>query len=258
MEIWQNIRNQSNKILEKEPILRNLFDKFILSKNSFPASLATILASKFADQNYKEEYLEKIFYDILTEFPSIIESTVKDLVATKDRNPACPCYTTPLLYYKGFQAIQIARIANKIWHKNQPFFAQYLQSKSCEIFAVDIHPKVQIGGGILLDHATSFVAGETAVIGNNVSILHEVTLGGSGKICGDRHPKVGDGVLIGAGAKLLGNIFIGENSKIGAGSVVLNDVPPYVTVVGIPAQVVEGEGKLPQPSPASYMDHKFI
>ncbi|MEM8549327.1 MAG: serine O-acetyltransferase, partial [Verrucomicrobiota bacterium] len=166
----------------------------------------------------------------------------------------CRSFLTPLLYYKGFQAITCYRLAHQLWQQGREELALYLQSLIAEVFSVDIHPAAKIGCGLLLDHATSFVAGETSVIENHVSILHEVTLGGTGKTAGDRHPKVRHNVLIGAGAKLLGNIEIGEGAKIGAGSVVVEDVPPHATVVGVPAVVV---GFTKDQDPAQSMDQRI-
>ncbi|MCM8540791.1 MAG: hypothetical protein NE328_11000 [Lentisphaeraceae bacterium] len=159
-----------------------------------------------------------------------------------------------MLYFKGYLALQASRLSNFLWYSGRKTMAMHVQSRNSEAFSVDIHPAARIGKGIFLDHANSFVCGETAVIGNNVSILHEVTLGGSGKECGDRHPKVGNNVLIGAGAKLLGNIKIGDGAKIGAGSVVLENVPPHTTVVGVPAKEV---GKPSHRKPSQFMDHEI-
>jgi serine O-acetyltransferase len=176
------------------------------------------------------------------------------MIAVYERDPACPDALTPLLYFKGFQALVCYRVAHHLWNHDRQELALYLQSLISETFAVDIHPAAQIGCGIFLDHATGFVAGETTVIESNVSILHEVTLGGTGKDRGDRHPKVRSGVLLGAGAKILGNVEIGECAKVGAGSVVLKDVPPHTSVAGVPAQII---GKASEVSPALGMCQNF-
>ena len=155
----------------------------------------------------------------------------------------CNQYSTPLLYYKGFHALEAHRIGHLLWSQGRVELALHLQSRVSEVFAVDIHPGAQIGGGILIDHATGLVIGETAVVGDEVSLLHEVTLGGTGKQTGDRHPKIGSGVLIGAGAKILGNVVVGEGAKVAAGSMVLTDVPAHWTVAGVPAEPVGGRNE---------------
>jgi serine O-acetyltransferase len=175
----------------------------------------------------------------------------RDLTAVVERDPAARGTAQPFLYYKGFHALEAYRVAHWLWSNGRNALALHLQNRISEVFAVDIHPAARIGKGILIDHATSVIIGETAVVGDDVSMLHEVTLGGTGKESGDRHPKVGNGVLIGAGAKILGNIIIGEGSKIAAGSVVLKEVPPHSTVAGIPARVV---GKLMSVIPSHVMD----
>lgn len=177
-----------------------------------------------------------------------------DIRAITERDPAATRFSEPLLYFKGFHALQTHRVAHWLWSEGRRELALFLQSRASEVFGVDIHPAARIGKGILVDHATGVVVGETAVVEDNVSILHEVTLGGTGKDCGDRHPKVRHGVLIGAGAKILGNVEVGEGAKIGAGSVVLEDVPAHATVAGVPAKVVgiaEGD------EPARTMDHRL-
>jgi serine O-acetyltransferase len=161
-----------------------------------------------------------------------------DLTAVRDRDPACPDLLTPLLWFKGFQAVQIHRVAHWLWAHGRIHLARHLQSRSAEVFAIDIHPAARLGRGILIDHGTGVVIGETSVVEDDVSILQEVTLGGTGKAGGDRHPKIRRGVLIGAGAKILGNIEIGEGAKVGAGSIVLDPVEPFTTVAGVPARPV--------------------
>ncbi len=175
-------------------------------------------------------------------------------MAVYDRDPACHRFLQPLLYFKGFQAVQAYRIAHWLWNEGRQDLAYFVQMRASEMFGVDIHPAARIGQGIMIDHAHSIVVGETAVVGDNVSLLHSVTLGGTGKEDEDRHPKIGDGVLIGAGAKVLGNIHVGHCSRIAAGSVVLHDVPACKTVAGVPAKIV-GEAGCDQPSMS--MDHLF-
>jgi serine O-acetyltransferase len=195
-----------------------------------------------------------VFIEAFSNEPIILTNIASDMIAVYERDPACPDALTPLLYFKGFQALVCYRVAHHLWNHDRQELALYLQSLISETFAVDIHPAAQIGCGILLDHATGFVAGETTVIESNVSILHEVTLGGTGKDRGDRHPKVRSGVLLGAGAKILGNVEIGECAKVGAGSVVLKDVPPHTSVAGVPAEVI---GKASEVSPALGMCQNF-
>jgi serine O-acetyltransferase len=177
-----------------------------------------------------------------------------DIVAVFDRDPATDRFIEPVLYYKGFHAIQTHRLAHWLWNKGRKDFAYYLQSRSSAVFQCDIHPAAKVGRGIFLDHATGLVVGETATIGDNVSMLHGVTLGGTGKDHGDRHPKIGDGVLIGASASIIGNITVGRCARIAAGSVVLKEVPNNVTVAGVPAKIV---GDSPCQEPSRTMDHMF-
>ena len=184
------------------------------------------------------ELIRQTFAQILEDAPALGEAFRADLAAVVDRDPACQRAVDPLLYFKGFHALQTYRFAHALWHEGRRDFALYLQSQSSRAYGVDIHPAAQIGRGIMLDHATGIVVGETAVIGDQTSILHNVTLGGSGKEAGDRHPKIGCGVMIGAGAKILGNIRVGDCARVAAGSVVLKDVPARTTVAGVPAKVV--------------------
>jgi len=198
--------------------------------------------------------LEPLLLESYGENPEIVQSIARDLVAISERDPACSSALEPLLFFKGFLAIATYRAAHQFWLDGRNWLALYLQSLCSEAFAVDIHPAAQIGCGILLDHATSFVVGETAIIEDDVSILHEVTLGGTGKEHGDRHPIIRSGVLLGAGAKILGRVEIGQGAKVGAGSVVLTDVPPHTTVVGVPAVVV---GESVEDSPAMEMNQRI-
>jgi len=252
--IWETIRAEAEIVAQREPALSNLLQEMVLSRNSLAEALGVRLSRKLAYHSTPEGYLKDVFQEAFTADQTIIQSIRHDIIAVCERDPACKNHLTPLLYFKGFQAITCYRIGHHLWTHGREDLALYLQSLVSEVFAVDIHPAASIGCGILLDHATSFVAGETSVIENNVSILHEVTLGGTGKESGDRHPKVRSGVLIGAGAKLLGNIEIGQGAKIGAGSVVLDDVPEHTTVAGVPAVIV-GESNCEEPCRA--MDHKL-
>ncbi len=253
--VWPEIREHAELIARTEPALERFMNEAIMQRSSLEEAVAFRLARKFGRTNNTEEDLRKTFLQAFEHDPFIGTRVRHDIVAFRERDPACPDYLTPTLYYKGFQVLTSYRIGHYLWQQDRRELAYYFESLINEVFAVDIHPAARIGCGILLDHATSFVCGETAVIEDNVSILHEVTLGGTGKQSGDRHPKVRSGVLIGAGAKLLGNIEVGEGAKIGAGSVVLNDVPPHVTVAGVPARIV---GRTHEPTPATEMDQHLV
>lgn len=241
--IWLKIREETNSDVEQEPILSNYFNFLILSRTSLESALANHLAEKLSNSNLSTDALYEVFFDAMNRDCGIKTAIRDDLKAVKERDPACISYVHCFLNFKGFMVIQAHRVAHKLWSQGRAVAAYLIQSRVSEVFAVDIHPRAKIGHGILLDHATGLVIGETAVIGNNVSILHSVTLGGTGKTKGDRHPKIGDGVMIGAGAKILGNVKIGDRAKIGAGSVVLKDVPPGATAVGNPARLVGGKDK---------------
>ncbi len=236
--IWESIRKEASEIATSEPILSTLLKITVLEQKSLFDCIAVRISRKLGKNAVSAEDFRKVFSEAFENDENIRKNIVADLIAINLRDPACKCYLTPILYFKGFQSITTYRVAHWLWNKNRKALAYYLQSLSSEIFGVDIHPAAKFGGGILLDHATSFVAGETSVVEDNVSILHEVTLGGTGNETGDRHPKIRSGVLIGAGAKLIGNIEIGKGAKIGAGSVVLDDVPEHTTVAGVPAKRV--------------------
>jgi serine O-acetyltransferase len=217
-------------------------------------ALAYRFSLKLASGEMSEQILREIA-DTAHESDDTLGQTARaDLMAVLDRDPACHRLLQPILFFKGFQAVQAYRIAHWLWRRGRTDMAYFVQMRVSEVFGVDIHPAARIGKGLMIDHAHSIVIGETAVVGDNVSMLHSVTLGGTGKEDGDRHPKIGDGVLIGAGAKVLGNIRVGNCSRIAAGSVVLADVPPCSTVAGVPARVV-GEAGCAQPSVT--MDHRL-
>lgn len=240
-DVWAKIRQEAKSDIEREPIVSGYYQASIVSQRSLEAALANTLSVKLSNLNLPSNTLFDLFTGVLEEHPEIVESVKQDLLAVKERDPACISYVHCFLHFKGFLACQAHRIAHELWTQNRKILALLIQNRVSEAFAVDFHPGAKIGTGILLDHATAIVIGETAVVGNNVSILHNVTLGGTGKQCGDRHPKIGDGVLIGAGTCILGNITIGEGAKIGAGSVVLKDVPPRTTAVGNPARLLGGK-----------------
>jgi len=249
--LWDAVRANAQQIVATEPGLSSMVMANVLNHERFEDALAHRLAERLDHPDVSADLIRQAFHDALLLRPEITLESRADLAATLERDPATHRAIVPFLYFKGYQAIQTHRFAHALWMAGRRDFALYLQSRSSQVFQVDINPACRIGKGIMLDHATGFVAGETAVIGDNVSILQGVTLGGTGKADEDRHPKIGDGVLIGAGAIILGNIRIGECARVGAGSVVVKDVPPRVTVVGVPARVV-GEAGAPQPS--SMMD----
>ena len=240
---WTELQALAKNLSIKEPALMTLLNETILERANFSECLVYRITRKLVNQSTSIEVLREAFKQAFEKDPAILQSIAKDMIAVQQRDPACPDILSPLLYFKGFHALICYRLSHQLWKEGRKDFATYLQSLVSERFSVDIHPAAQIGSGILLDHATSFVAGETAVIEDNVSILHEVTLGGTGKERGDRHPKIKSGVLLGAGAKVLGNVTIGEGAKVGAGSVVLKDVPPQTSVAGVPAEVVGDTGE---------------
>lgn len=237
-EIWNRIRHEVTEASLAEPALASFLDSAVLSHERLEDALASLLAIKLGSEAVSSDTLRTLFTEALDADPAIGAAVREDLRAVLSRDPACRRYCAPLLYFKGFHAIQAYRVAHHYWVTGRQNLALYLQSRISEVWAVDIHPGARIGKGILFDHATSVVIGETAVVEDDFSMLHEVTLGGTGKVGGDRHPKIRRGVMIGAGAKVLGNITVGEGAKIGAGSVVLEDVPPFATVAGVPAKQV--------------------
>ncbi len=252
-ELWDILRAEAKLTVKQEPALATWLHSRLLRYESLAEAIASNLSEKLNFLRDEENYLYHVFQKALEENPEILEGICEDIIANFERDPACKNHYNPLLNYKGFKAITGYRIAHSAWQSGQRELALHLQSLISEFYSVDIHPAAKIGKGILLDHATGFVAGETAEIGDNVSIFQGVTLGGTGKEDGDRHPKVEYGVLIGAGAKILGNIRIGHCSKIGANSVVLNDVPPHSTVVGVPGKVI---GINNENMPSRNVDHR--
>jgi serine O-acetyltransferase len=245
--VWEAVRAGARQVLDNEPSLANMVVSNVLNHDSFEAALAHRLAARLDHEDVSADLIRQAFAETLADSPEIGNLARTDLAATLERDPACHRALEPLLYFKGYQAIQTHRFAHAMHKTGRRDFALYLQSRSSQVFQVDINPAVPIGKGIMLDHGTGLVIGETAVVGDNVSILQNVTLGGTGKSDQDRHPKIGNGVLIGAGAKVLGNIRVGDCSRVGAGSVVLKEVPPRVTVAGVPAKVI-GEAGCAQPA----------
>jgi len=251
---WNHIRSEAQREAEREPVLVSFLFASVLRHRKLEDALGVILANKLQTPELPAILLRDLISEALTEQASIRASIRNDLLAVRTRDPAARGYAQPFLYFKGFHALQAYRVAHWLWGQERHTLAAHLQSRISEAFGVDIHPAARIGSGIIIDHGTGVVIGETAVVEDNVSLLHEVTLGGTGKETGDRHPKVRRGVLIGAGAKILGNIEIGTGAKVGAGSVVLRDVPPHATVAGIPARVV---GRCTVAEPALEMDATF-
>jgi serine O-acetyltransferase len=235
---WLQLKDEAATLVNKEPLLASYAHTCILAHHNFETALSFILSNKVADDVMPALAVREIFDHAYLQHPAMVESAICDLQAVFSRDPAVHSYLTILLNFKGFQAIQVHRLAHSLWQTERRDLALFIQSRNSEVYAVDIHPAAQLGKGLMFDHATGIVVGETAVIGNNVSILQSVTLGGTGNESGDRHPKVREGVMIGAGAKVLGNIEIGKGAKVGAGSVVLGNVPAHVTVAGVPAKVV--------------------
>jgi serine O-acetyltransferase len=252
--LWSRLRADARRIAEAEPDLHHFLAKTILAQSDLGSALATLLSAKLSGGALSAGRLEDIVLSALGDDPAIEAAAVADLAAICMRDPAAEFGLTPFLYYKGFHALQWHRVGHYLWQNRRRDLARFLQSRASEVFAVDIHPAVPVGSGVFIDHGTGLVVGETAVIGNDVSILHDVTLGGTGKERGDRHPKVRDGVLLSAGAKVLGNVEIGSRAKVGAGSVVLHDVPPCATVAGIPAKIV---GWCTGSAPALEMDQSL-
>lgn len=250
--VWTRIRGEAEEIARADAALGGFVFSAVLNHQSFEKALIHRLAQRLGNADLSADLVIGAFEDAVAADPGIGVAARADMMATLERDPACHRAIDPLLYFKGFQAIQTYRMAHQLWKMGRKDFAYYLQSRASSIFSVDIHPNAVIGRGIMVDHGHDIVIGETAVVEDNVSMLHGVTLGGTGKAEGNRHPKVRWGVLIGAGAKILGNIEIGHCSRIAAGSVVLQDVPPNRTVAGVPARIV-GEAGCTEPARA--MDH---
>ena len=245
--VWSRICDEAFEMVRKEPLLGGLAHSSLLHHPTMERALAYRFSLKLASGEMSEQILREIADEAYASEPDLGQAARADVMAVFERDPACQTYLQPLLFFKGFQAVQAYRVGHWLWRQGRRDMAYFVQMRVSEVFGVDIHPAARIGRGIMIDHAHSIVIGETAVVGDNVSMLHSVTLGGTGKEDGDRHPKIGDGVLIGAGAKVLGNIHVGNCSRIAAGSVVLQDVPPCTTVAGVPARVV-GEAGCPQPA----------
>lgn len=250
--VWAALRNEAAASAKTEAALASLLAAVILNHKSLGDALSYQLARKLGDQELRAMSLRDICEEAYYGDPSMVEKAEYDLKAVFERDPACKGYVQPFLFFKGFLALQTHRVAHWLWNEGRHTLAFYLQSRSSELFQVDIHPATRIGRGVFIDHGTGIVIGETAVIGDDVSMLQGVTLGGTGAEQGDRHPKVGNGVLLGAGAKVLGNIVIGDNAKVASGSVVLKPVPAGCTAAGVPARLVNCPT---DDKPARSMDH---
>ncbi|MGX5836948.1 serine O-acetyltransferase [Aeromonas piscicola] len=247
---WEKIQYEINQLEDREPVAYSYLRGLLQSTCDFRSALAAMLSHQLFHTECNSQKMVELICHVIYQSPAICEAAAADLEAFYERDPACKGYVPIFFFSKGFAALQIHRIAHHLWLCEQYLSALMLQAKSSLVYSVDIHPAARLGRSIFLDHATGLVIGETSVVEDGVSILQEVTLGGTGKHPGDRHPKVRKGVLLCAGVKILGNIEIGEGAKVGAGSVVLHSVPPYSTVVGVPARVVGFSNR----NPASVMD----
>lgn len=236
--IWKTVRDEARAIVEHDPVLATFIHSTVLYQKRLEDAVIARIADRLHSRELPDDVVRQMFEAMLDDWPEWSNILRIDIAAVYDRDPACERYIEPILYFKGFHAIQTHRLAHWCWNRGRKDFALYLQSRASQVFQTDINPAARLGKGIFLDHATGLVVGATAVIGDNVSILHGVTLGGTGKESGDRHPKIGSGVLLGAGATVLGNIAVGNCSRVAAGSLVVKAVPPNVTVAGVPARVV--------------------
>lgn len=253
--VWQKLRAEADAAMAAEPALTGFIYATIASHDRLEEAICHRIAQRLGHADVDAGLIVQTFRDVLASQPELGHAFRSDLSAVIERDPATTRYLDPFLYFKGFHALVTYRFAHELWRQGRRDFALYLQSQASRMFSVDIHPAARLGNGLMLDHATGVVIGETATVGDNCSLLHAVTLGGSGKVTGDRHPKIGSGVLIGAGAKVLGNIHVGNCSRIAAGSVVLQDVPPHVTVAGVPARIIGPAGTA---EPARSMDQTFV
>ena len=238
VEVWQTILREANHALMRDRLMGRVVNVLVTPHADLAGAMACLLARKLQDDAIDRTTLAGLISDAYEDTPDIVAATAADLLAIRDRDPSCEDLLTPFLFFKGFQALQAHRVSHWLWNGGRIHLARHMQSRISEVFAADFHPAARMGRGIMIDHGTSLVIGETCIVEDDVSMLQEVTLGGTGKAGGDRHPKVRRGVLIGAGAKILGNITIGEGAKVGAGSIVLDSVAPFTTVVGVPARPI--------------------
>jgi serine O-acetyltransferase len=251
-DVWEAIRQEAAAAVEQDRLLSGAMGAMVLRHACLAEALSHLLARKLGTVDIDSAALLDLFFEVLSTDARLAKAAAADLNAVRARDPACPDLLTPFLYFKGFQALQAWRVSHFLWQRGRKALARHLQSRISEIFAIDIHPAAELGTGLMLDHGTGIVIGETAVVEDDVSMLHGVTLGGNGRERGDRHPKIRRGVLIGAGAKILGNIEVGEGAKVGAGSIVLQKVEPFTTVAGVPARPI---GVRHSALPALTMDH---
>ena len=236
MNIWNEIQNEVKLRIEAEPSLEPYLNQLILSQDNLINSVASVLASKLNSDALSSDKIKEFILDVYHKCDHIEDDLINDIVFFKDHDPACKYFSTPILFYKGFQGLATYRAANCLWNNDRHTMALFFQNRASEVFGVDIHPAAEIKGGVMIDHATGVVIGETSKIDENVSIYQGVTLGGKGFEIGDRHPKIKSGVSIFASSTVLGNITIGKNAKVAAGSLVLKDVEADTTVAGIPAK----------------------
>jgi serine O-acetyltransferase len=251
-QVWLSLCAEARIASEQQPLMASYFHANILNHETFASAISFFLSHHLANEYVSSMMLRDVFIQAMESDPSIEARMLQDLMAHYTRDPTCELYMMPLLYFKGYHAVQSYRIAHWLWQQKRTLFAYYMQSRIAELFHVDVHPAAQIAGGLMVDHATGVVIGETTIIEDDVSMLHAVTLGGSGATTGKRHPTIGRGVLLSAGAKILGGISIGEGTSIGAGSVVLESMPAHSTVVGVPARVV---GRSRSAMPSLEMNH---
>ncbi len=237
-EIWTELRAQAKKLAEEEPLLATHIHSIIISTDSLPAAVGRLLAEKLATEGVSSAALQQTYNTFAQADTGLEQKIIRDIQAVLKNDPAAHDTVTPFLFFKGFHALQGYRLAHHLWTNGKPALALFIQNRLSELFAVDIHPAARIGSGIMMDHATGIVIGETSIVEDNVLFWHHVTLGGRTLNKGDRHPKVRTGVHLGAGCTLIGNIEIGEGARIGACSVVLEDIPPRVTAVGVPAVII--------------------
>ena len=254
-DLWPLMRTEAQRKAAEEPILGSYFHATILNHATLGDALSFRLASKLDNPMLPTMLIRDVISQAMTSDSDLLSAAEIDILAIYTRDPACEDLSSPFLFFKGFHALQAHRVAHWLWQQGRKTLAQFFQNQISVTLGVDIHPAAQIGSGIMFDHATGIVIGETAVVEDDVSILHSVTLGGTGKTSGDRHPKIRKGVLLSAGSKVIGNIEVGTNAKVGAGSVVLEDVPANVTVAGVPAKVV---AHLHNEIPAHNMDHNIL
>ncbi len=251
--VWQKLRFDAKQAADQEPALSSYLAATVLNHETFAEALCYQLAQKAGGPDMSALAIREIAEEAYKSDPSIVTAAERDLQAVLERDPATRSTLQPFLFFKGFLALQTHRVGHWLWGEGRETLAFFMQSRMSELYAVDIHPAAPVGSGVFIDHATGVVIGETARVGNDVSMLHGVTLGGTGKVFTDRHPKIGNGVLLGAGSKVLGNITIGDEARVGSGSVVLSDVPPRCSVAGVPAKPVGGACM----KPAQTMDQKF-